>query len=139
VLLGLEEGGLGMDQGRLAESAVDLSRDSIARAHFISKSYLDKLFDAKGTSVWQSIKERRLDRCRCDLQDESLAHESILEIASRWGFTSAAHFSRTFAATFGISPREYRSASRGACEPRPEEAPRAPCEAEPSADPSVRR
>jgi AraC-like DNA-binding protein len=151
VMLGLEEGVLGMDPGQLAESTVDLvralhlrdepagtcgrrsadalvgrirafielhlgdpdlSRDRIAREHFISKSYLDKLFEAEGTSVWQSIKQRRLDRCRRDLQDERLADESILEIASRWGFTNAAHFSRTFAAAFGMSPSEFRRTSQ---------------------------
>jgi AraC-like DNA-binding protein len=158
VLLGLQEGVLGMDRGQLAESTVDLvralhlqdespetygrrssdvlvgrihafidvhlgdpdlSRERIAREHFISKSYLDKLFEAEGTSVWQSIKHRRLDRCRRDLQDVRLRQESILEIASRWGFTNAAHFSRTFAAAFGMSPSEFRRISRAPPDPDP--------------------
>jgi len=97
----------------------DLSRERIAREHFISKSYLDKLFEAEGMSVWQSIKHRRLDRCRRDLQDARLAHESILDIASRWGFASAAHFSRTFAAAFGMSPSEFRRTRSSAPNPDP--------------------
>jgi AraC-like DNA-binding protein len=89
----------------------DLSRERIAGAHFISKSYLDKLFGAEDIQVWRYIKERRLDRCRRDLQDPLLAHNSIRQIACRWGFANAAHFSRTFATAYGQSPSEYRRAA----------------------------
>jgi AraC-like DNA-binding protein len=88
-----------------------LSRDMIARSHFISVSYLDKLFEAEGMSVWQYIREKRLDRCRRDLADRRLATDSILEIAMRWGFSSAPHFSRSFRAAFGQPPRDFRRAA----------------------------
>jgi AraC-like DNA-binding protein len=85
-----------------------LGPDAIAAAHFISRSYLDRLFESEGTSVGETIRSRRLDRCRRDLCDPALAGDSILEIASRWGFVSASHFSRTFRAAYGRSPREFR-------------------------------
>ena len=89
-----------------------LSPEDIARRHYISRSYLDKLFAAEGTSVWESIKAKRLDRCRRDLLDPAMDAESIFEIALRWGFVSAPHFSRAFRATYGVSPRDFRATFR---------------------------
>ncbi len=97
----------------------DLSREVIARQHFISVSYLDKLFEAQGVSTWQYIRNKRLDRCRRDLADPRLATESILTIASGWGFANAAHFSRSFSRAFGESPRDFRAAACRASEPAP--------------------
>ena len=45
-----------------------------------------------------------------DLAFRSLAHLAIAEVATRWGFRSAAHFSRAFAARFGVTPSEFRQA-----------------------------
>lgn len=95
-----------------------LSRETIADQHFISVSYLDKLLEATGTSTWRYVRARRLDRCRRDLGDRALASESILAIASRWGFTTAAHFSRTFRAVYDVTPRAFRRAALAADRPR---------------------
>jgi AraC-like DNA-binding protein len=86
----------------------ELDPGSVARAHFISRSYLNKLFECEDAGVGGTIKARRLDRARRDLADPSLAHESVLEIASRWGFASASHFSRSFRTAYGVPPREFR-------------------------------
>ena len=86
----------------------DLNRDSIARHHFISVSYLDKLFERTGTSVWQTIRTQRLDRCRRDLADPRFAGDHIRDIAARWGFRTASHFTRSFEAAYGESPRAFR-------------------------------
>ncbi len=85
-----------------------LSPDMIARAHFISRSYLDRLFEAEDASVQETIRGKRLDRTRRDLIDRSLAGESVFDIASRWGFRSASHFSRAFRAAYGQSPTDFR-------------------------------
>lgn len=87
---------------------LDLDPGIVAEAHHISLSYLHKLFGAQGTSVSRWIRERRLDRCRRDLSDPLLRHESVARIGTRWGFCDAAHFSRTFKEMYGRSPREYR-------------------------------
>jgi AraC-like DNA-binding protein len=85
-----------------------LGPEAIAAAHFISRRHLDRLFEADGVSVTESIRLRRLERCRRDLADPRLAGQSILEIASRWGFVSASHFSRTFRAVYGMAPSDSR-------------------------------
>ena len=64
-------------------------------------------------------RNKRLDRCRRDLADPRLATESILTIASGWGFANAAHFSRSFSRAFGESPRNFRAAACRAIEPAP--------------------
>jgi AraC-like DNA-binding protein len=92
----------------------NLSRESIAREHCISVSYLDKLFDADGTSVWQTIRTQRLDRCRRDLADTRLTGLRVSDIATRWGFRSASHFTRSFDAAYGQSPAAFRRACGGA-------------------------
>jgi AraC-like DNA-binding protein len=85
-----------------------LTPDAIARAHFISRSYLDRLFEDEPRSVAETIRDARLERCRRDLADPALAHRTILEIAMSWGFSSAAHFSRAFRVHYGMSPRDVR-------------------------------
>jgi AraC-like DNA-binding protein len=91
----------------------ELNRESIARHHCISVSYLDKLFEGTGTSVSQTIRVQRLDRCRRDLADIRLAGVRIFDIAARWGFRTASHFSRSFEAAYGQSPAAFRRASLG--------------------------
>ncbi len=90
----------------------DLAPEGIARASFISSRYLHKLFEAEGTSVCEWIRKTRLERCRGDLLDPALRHQTILAIASRWGLPSAQHFSRVFRTAYGYSPREFRGQSR---------------------------
>jgi AraC-like DNA-binding protein len=90
----------------------DLSPAQIADANSMSVRYLYKLFEREETAVSEWIRHRRLDRSRRDIADPALSHETIFAIASRWGWASAAHFSRLFHATYGCSPREYRALAR---------------------------
>jgi AraC-like DNA-binding protein len=89
-----------------------LDPEEIARASFISTRYLHKLFEAEGTSVCRWIRTTRLERCRRDLLDPSLDHETILDIASRWGLPGAQHFSRLFRSEYGCAPSELRRKRR---------------------------
>ena len=57
-------------------------------------------------------RQRRMDRCRRDLADPGLAARPIAAIAARWGFSSAADFSRAFRAVHGMPPSEYRRSAR---------------------------
>jgi AraC-like DNA-binding protein len=86
----------------------DLGPDEIARASFISTRYLHKLFETEGTSVCQWIRGARLERCRRDLLDPALRHQTILAIATRWGLPGPQHFSRLFRAAYECSPSELR-------------------------------
>ncbi|MBO0832730.1 MAG: helix-turn-helix domain-containing protein [Actinobacteria bacterium] len=53
-----------------------------------------------------------MERCRRDLSDPALTERPVAAVAARWGFTSAADFSRAFRAAHGMPPGEYR---RSAC------------------------
>jgi AraC-like DNA-binding protein len=85
-----------------------LGPQAIARAHHVSRRTLDRLFAGDGETVAELVRRRRLERCRADLADPRHAHEPVLEIAMRWGFVSAAHFSRSFRAAYGMAPRDAR-------------------------------
>ncbi|HVW17797.1 MAG TPA: helix-turn-helix domain-containing protein [Solirubrobacteraceae bacterium] len=91
----------------------ELGPERIAGEHFISRSYLHKLFEGQAAGVSGTIKARRLERARRDLASPALAAEPVFRIASRWGFRSAAHFSRAFRAAYGCSPSELRERSLG--------------------------
>jgi AraC-like DNA-binding protein len=84
----------------------------IAHANGISPRYLHELFRDTGTSVSRWILEQRLAACDADLR-QGMRRETIAEIAYRWGFADAAHFSRHFKARYGSTPGERRIESRG--------------------------
>jgi AraC-like DNA-binding protein len=89
-----------------------LGPDSVAAEHFISVRYLHKLFEPEGMTVSEWIRNKRLDHCQRDLLNPALEDQTIGTIASRWGLTNGAHFSRLFRATYGCSPRVYRQRAR---------------------------
>lgn len=91
-----------------------LTPAAIAADQHISLRYLHKLFQRDGHTVAGWIRERRLEQCRRDLADPRLAARPIHAIATRWGFTSPAHFSRTFRDAYGFSPRQFRHQSTAA-------------------------
>jgi AraC-like DNA-binding protein len=86
----------------------ELSPTGIAAAHFISTRHLHSVFHDAGTTVAAWIRTRRLEQCRRDLRDPLMSDRPVGMIASRWGFTDAAHFSRIFRGTFGVPPSTYR-------------------------------
>jgi acetamidase/formamidase/AraC-like DNA-binding protein len=86
----------------------ELAPARVASSEGISERYLQKLFEGVGDTFTHYVRERRLDRCRLDLSNPAEAHQSISQIAYRYGFGDAASFSRTFKDRFGLSPREFR-------------------------------
>jgi AraC-like DNA-binding protein len=89
-----------------------LSPAMIAAAHHISLRTLHQLFHDGGLTVAGWIRQRRLECCRRDLSDPALADRPVAAIAGRWGFSSAADFSRAFRAVHGLPPSEYRRFAR---------------------------
>jgi AraC-like DNA-binding protein len=87
----------------------DLSPSTIAQAHRISVRYLHLLFSERGVTVGGWVRLRRLEQCRVALTDVR-NDRTITEIGMKWGFSDAAHFSRSFKAAFGISPSAFRRA-----------------------------
>ncbi len=87
----------------------DLDPAHIAAAHFISPRLLHALFQENGRTVSTWVRRRRLEQCRVRLADPALAHRSVMSIATDWGFTDPAHFSRVYRAEFGCSPSSTRT------------------------------
>jgi AraC family transcriptional activator of tynA and feaB len=85
---------------------------SIARAYAMSVRTLHALFEGVDASVAGLVRTERLARCLEDLQQPNGG--SVTDIAFRWGFCDAAHFSRVFKREFGATPSEVRQAALAA-------------------------
>jgi AraC-like DNA-binding protein len=79
---------------------------SIARTYAMSVRALHALFEDADTSVAGLVRSERLARCVEDLRRPNGG--SVTDIAFRWGFCDAAHFSRVFKREFGATPSELR-------------------------------
>lgn len=96
----------------------ELGPASIARAYSVSVRALHALFEDCDVSVAGLVRTERLTRCLEDLQRPNGG--SVTDIAFRWGFCDAAHFSRVFKRAFGVTPSEVRhAATRGGRSPAP--------------------
>ena len=95
-------------RSRLADP--DLGVAQIAQALRLSPSTLHRAWVGEPCSLSDWIWSQRLDAARRDLCDPARAACTVSEIAFAWGFNDAAHFSRSFRARFGCSPRETRNA-----------------------------
>ncbi len=92
----------------------DLTLHDVADQQHVSARYIQKLFQQAGLSFSHYLRQRRLEHCHADLA--SVAHRSlsISDICFRWGFNDAAHFSRSFRADYGMTPRSFRQQNLGA-------------------------
>jgi acetamidase/formamidase/AraC-like DNA-binding protein len=95
-------------EARLGDTS--LRPADIAAAEGLSIRYVHKAFDAAGQTFGTYLRNRRLDRCRADLTDPLQVKTTVAEIALRWGFGDAAHFSHAFRDRFGHSPSSVRHA-----------------------------
>jgi transcriptional regulator GlxA family with amidase domain len=73
---------------------------------------LHALFEDVDASVARLVRSERLARCLEDLQRRNGG--SVTDIAFRWGFCDAAHFSRVFKREFDATPSEVRQAALAA-------------------------
>jgi AraC-like DNA-binding protein len=89
-----------------------LNVGSISAAMGCSKRYLHKVFSDQGTTIAKLIWNCRLDRCYVDLSDTAMSDTTITDIAYFWGYNDAQHFSRTFKARYGMTPRAFRVSGR---------------------------
>lgn len=80
----------------------------IGSAIGVSVRYLHQLFRDHDTSVSRYVMARRLARSMDDLVSAAHRSRTITEIALSHGFRTAAHFSRSFTETYGITPSEAR-------------------------------
>lgn len=78
----------------------------------LSPRSLSRLFALNGGTVERSIWSRRLSAARDALADPALRDKSITELAFSCGFNDAAHFSRSFASAYGMTPSRFRESGR---------------------------
>ena len=96
---------------RLVEASLqesELGPEYLARHLNVSVRQLYRLFEQRHESIARYIQQRRLERVAQDLRARDLRHESITQIAFKWGFVDAAHFSRAFKRHFQHAPRDFR-------------------------------
>lgn len=83
--------------------------EMIAAELGMSVSHLHRLFSSEPLSPAQYLWSCRLDACSKDLHDARWNKLAVSDIAFRWGFNDAAHFSRVFKDRYGCSPRAWRA------------------------------
>ncbi|TWB64085.1 helix-turn-helix domain-containing protein [Nitrospirillum viridazoti] len=87
-----------------------LNSARIATALGISSRYVQMAFASLGTTATAYILARRLELAAATLrQARDAAGGTISDIAYDVGFNDLSHFSRSFRAHFGVSPRAYRA------------------------------
>ncbi|GGY88499.1 helix-turn-helix domain-containing protein [Streptomyces avidinii] len=97
----------------------ELTPAAVAARHSISLRSLHQLFHGQAEGVHARIRRRRLEQCRAELVRSGPGADRVQAIAARWGFSGPAVFSRSFRASYGVSPTEFRSLSADAyCERR---------------------
>ncbi len=91
----------------------NLHADALAALFRISRTHLYRLFERDG-GVARYVQDQRLARACAELGNPAHDHRRIYEIAFALGFSSEAHFSRVFRATFGVSPSDVRAHAQAA-------------------------
>lgn len=87
---------------------VELTPAFVAAELGISVRRLHRVFAGAGDTVSRHILHCRLEIARARLRSPACDHETILDLALDCGFASLPTFYRTFRATYGVPPAEYR-------------------------------
>ena len=90
----------------------DLTPAAVAVAHHVSLRTLQSVYQVEGETVMNTIRDRRIERCRRDLADPTMDDRSISAICARHGLHNMSYFSRMFKDRYGVTPREYRMSRR---------------------------
>lgn len=89
----------------------ELSPATVAQLFAISVRTLHRLFEAEGQSFARYLQSERLSRARA-LIERDAPTSSLTQIALDCGFSDASHFSRSYRAAFGETPRDTRERVR---------------------------
>jgi AraC-like DNA-binding protein len=77
----------------------------------VSRSRLYRLFKDEG-GIRSYIRDRRLERIQAILLAPGSC-DLLADLAENWGFSDAAHLSRSFRARFGMAPSDFRALHAG--------------------------
>ncbi|MDH4567112.1 helix-turn-helix domain-containing protein [Pseudomonas sp. BN414] len=88
-----------------------LSCEWVAAAVGISVRHLARLFALEGSSPGRYIGDKRMELAHRLLSSPQASGLDISEVAYRHGFSSQAHFARSFKARYGCTPSEARNAA----------------------------
>lgn len=86
----------------------DFDCRALAGAVGMSIRHVHELFARTGETPMRWIWRERLTRIARDLVNPALSGKSVSALAFEWGFSDAAHFSRSFKARFKAAPTQYR-------------------------------
>ena len=90
----------------------DLSPVFVAARQRMTVRYMQRLFEAEGTTFTEFVLGERLARVHRMLNDPRYAARAINAIAFDAGFSHLSYFNRSFRARFGQSPSDVRAAAR---------------------------
>jgi AraC-like DNA-binding protein len=65
-------------------------------------------FAEEGTTITGYIWQKRLERCREELEFGPKPGKTLTDIAFSWGFSSSSHFTHLFKKRYGIPPSAFQ-------------------------------
>lgn len=83
----------------------DLDPEHLCRRFACSRAQLYRMFAPIG-GVARYIRDSRLARCLDELTRSTGGRQQIIDVATRWGFSSHSHFCRAFRQVYGFTPSE---------------------------------
>lgn len=89
-------------------SHAQLSPDTIAAAHHVSRRKMYGVFEQFGETPASVIRACRLEEAARRLVDDGWNHHSIADVALSVGFGDVTTFTRAFVRHFGYRPRDWR-------------------------------
>jgi AraC-like DNA-binding protein len=92
--------------------AADLSIAAVAARQRLPVRYLQRLFEAAGTTFTDFVLGERLSRAHRMLTDVQYADRAVSTIAFDTGFNHLSYFNRAFRARFGAAPSDIRAQVR---------------------------
>ncbi len=87
----------------------NLSASAVATAHQITERYLQRLFEAEGTTFVTYVLNQRLKRAHTRLRDPAGHAQAISAIAYESGFSDISHFNHMFRRRYGATPSDIRN------------------------------
>lgn len=87
----------------------DLSVVAVAGHHGLTERYVQRLFEAEGTTFTHHVLEARLSSAFESLADPRKREKSIGALAGECGFGDVSYFNRAFRRRFGATPRDVRT------------------------------